>query len=66
MSKSEKIISEARINGIKSATELADKLGLNLFSVDCGPGSRLEVWDKNWNRKLASGWRISSYQWVKK
>lgn len=61
MSKSEKILKTARENGIKAAEQLATELGLNLFAADVGPGSRVEVWNKAWNRKLATGMHLSKY-----
>lgn len=61
MSKSEKILKCARENGITAAEKLARELGLNIFAVDVGPGSRVEVWDKAWNRKLATGSHVSRY-----
>ena len=61
MSNSEKIIATAKTNSLSAASVLAEKFGLNLFAVDAGPGSRLEVWNKAWNRKLASGFHVSKY-----
>ena len=61
MSNSEKIIATAQTTSLSAASVLAKKFGLNIFAVDAGPGSRLEVWNKAWNRKLASGSHVSKY-----
>ena len=61
MNKSEQILKAAREQGIAAAHKLAEELGLNLFAVDVGPGSRVEVWNKAWNRQLATGSHISKY-----
>ena len=60
MSKSEKIIRTCE-SGLAMADALANKLGLNLFAVDVGPASRVEVWNKNWTRRLATGSHVSRY-----
>ena len=62
MSKSQKILKCAILNGIAAAEKLANEIGLNLFSVDAGPGSRVEVWNKSWSRKLATGVHVSLYK----
>ena len=62
MSKSQKILKCASLNGIVAAEKLAKEMGLNLFAVDAGPGSCVEVWNKAWNRKLAKGIHVSLYK----
>lgn len=61
MSKTEKILKTARENGIHAADAIASDLGMHLFAVDVGPGSRLEVWNKNWTRKFGTGYHVSKY-----
>jgi hypothetical protein len=61
MSKSRKVLKIAREQGIAAAQKKAEELGLSLFAVDVGPGSRVEVWNKAWNRKLATGWHVATY-----
>jgi hypothetical protein len=61
ISKSKRVLMEASTRGIKSAEAVATMYGLSLFAVDVGPGSRVEVWNKAWNRKLATGHHVSKY-----
>jgi hypothetical protein len=62
MSKSQKILACASLLGIAAADKRAKKMGLCLFAVDAGPGSRVEVWNGAWNRMLARGFHISTYK----
>lgn len=61
ISRPKRILMEASARGIKAAHAVAEFYGLNLFAVDCGPGSRVEVWNKSWGRKLATGYHVSRY-----
>jgi len=59
LSKSEKVIHAAIKDGITAAQNLAAELQLGLFAVDAGPGSRIEVWNRTWTRRLAVGPHVS-------
>lgn len=61
MSKSGKVMKEVREAGILAGEKLAQELGINLFAVDAGPGSRVEVWNKAWTKLLAYGAHVSKY-----
>ena len=58
-SKSEKIILAAITQGIPAAQRLAAEMQLGLYAVDAGPGSRVEVWNRAWTRRLAVGPHVS-------
>ena len=60
-SKSGGILNVLKIKGVAEAAKVADVLGCALFYVDVGPGSRVEVWNSSWNRKLASAMHVSNY-----
>ncbi len=59
--KAEKILIEMRLNGIKAGKAIAESLGLSVFASDCGPGSRVEIWNKRWTRMIDSGSHVSKY-----
>ena len=61
MGKASKILDIANRNGLRAARQVAEKEGLNLFEVAVGPASRVEVWNRGWNRMLASGHHVSKY-----
>jgi hypothetical protein len=61
-SKSQKIMNTAEKSGISAAQKMAHDMGLSLFDVDVGPGSRLEVWNREYTRKLATGSYVSKYE----
>ena len=61
MTKSEKIMQCAIKNGIQAATKMAESLGFVLFTVDVGPGSAVEVWNKAWTKRLERGMHVSRY-----
>ena len=60
-SKSGGILNVLKIKGVAEAEKVAEVLGLNLFAVDVGQGSRVEIWNKAWNRKLVTTRHLSNF-----
>lgn len=61
MKKAKQVIHIAETKGIAAAELVAKEFNLNLFTVDVGPGSRIEVWDAKWRSCRASGRHIRMY-----
>jgi len=59
--KAEKILETMRVSGISAGKLLAESIGLSVFAVDCGPGSRVEIWNKRWSKKIDTGRHVSKY-----